>query len=112
MQDLYACADIIIGRGGAVSIAEFTAAGEPVICLPYPWHKDRHQYLNAEELCQKGAAVIVDDTPQTPQKTAKALSDILIDLMKDESRLDKMTHAAANNIQHNAAKQIAETISD
>lgn len=111
MQDLYAAADIIIARAGAVSIAEFTAAGKPAICLPYPYHKDKHQYLNAAALCEKGAAVIVDDTPQTPDKTQTALAEILIDLMTSEENLNKMTKAAKSNTKQNAAKQIAETIS-
>ena len=110
MQDLYAAADIIIGRAGAVSIAEFTAAGKPAVCLPYPYHKDKHQYLNAAGLCEKGAAVIVDDTPQAPDKTRTALAQVLVNLMGDENQLSDMTEAAKNKTPQNAAKQIAEII--
>ena len=31
--------------------------------MPYPHHKDRHQYLNAATLVEAGAAIIVDDVP-------------------------------------------------
>jgi UDP-N-acetylglucosamine--N-acetylmuramyl-(pentapeptide) pyrophosphoryl-undecaprenol N-acetylglucosamine transferase len=110
MQDLYAAADIILGRGGAVSIAEFTAAEKPVICLPYPYHKDNHQARNAATLCKKGAALIIDDTPKTPEKTQAALAKILIDLMTSEESLNKMTNAAKNKTPQNATKTIAETI--
>ncbi|MCK4753358.1 MAG: UDP-N-acetylglucosamine--N-acetylmuramyl-(pentapeptide) pyrophosphoryl-undecaprenol N-acetylglucosamine transferase, partial [Planctomycetes bacterium] len=63
MADLLTCADLVIGRSGAVSIAEFAAATVPSICMPYPHHKDRHQYLNAGKLVDAGAAVVVDDLP-------------------------------------------------
>ena len=63
MPNLLSAADLVVGRSGAVSVAEYAAAGVPSICIPYPYHRDRHQYLNAGKLVQVGAAVIVDDLP-------------------------------------------------
>lgn len=97
MQDLFAACDLLIGRGGAVSIAEFTQAQKPVICMPYPYHKDMHQKRNAADLCDKGAAVIVDDTPNTPRQTQERLCKVLQDLMGNKEKLDRMRVSAKLN---------------
>lgn len=83
MPDLLAAADLVIGRSGAVSVAEYAAAAVPSICIPYPYHKDRHQYLNAGKLVEVGAAVIVDDLPDEKDRS-EWLWEELEELMKDE----------------------------
>ena len=110
MASLYAAADLAIGRAGAVSIAEFAASSLPVVCLPYPYHKDKHQYLNVGKLVAAGAAVIVDDRPDAPEKTAKDLGDRLEELMTDEKKLKKMAAAAKEVAKIDAAEKIAKKI--
>jgi len=77
MPDLLAAADLVIGRSGAVSVAEYAAAAIPSICMPYPYHKDKHQYLNAGKLVEVGAAVIVDDLPdeKKDQETRQVMAE-------------------------------------
>ena len=89
MADLLACADLVIGRSGAVSIAEFVASTVPSICMPYPHHKDRHQYLNAGKLVDAGAAVIVDDLPDAKDR-ANWLAEELVYLLEDDQNRRQM----------------------
>lgn len=110
MQDLYAACDLLIGRGGAVSIAEFTQSQKPVICMPYPYHKDNHQKRNAADLCEKGAAIIVEDTPNNPQQTSDTLAKVLKELMASKEKLAEMSDAAKSTQLQNAAKTIAKII--
>jgi len=112
MAGLYAAADLVVARGGAVSIAEFAAAGLGVICLPYPYHKDKHQYLNAGKLVTAGAAIIVDDRPNAPVKTARELGDNLEEIMADEEKLKTMATAARSVAKVDAANAIALKIND
>jgi UDP-N-acetylglucosamine--N-acetylmuramyl-(pentapeptide) pyrophosphoryl-undecaprenol N-acetylglucosamine transferase len=109
MPNLLSAADLVVGRSGAVSVAEYAAAGVPSICIPYPYHKDRHQYLNAGKLVDVGAAVIVDDLPQCGD-TAQRLWAVLEELMKNEGKRKKMAEncKVVSNVQ--AASQIAEKL--
>jgi UDP-N-acetylglucosamine--N-acetylmuramyl-(pentapeptide) pyrophosphoryl-undecaprenol N-acetylglucosamine transferase len=109
MPNLLSAADLVVGRSGAVSVAEYAAAGVPSICIPYPYHKDRHQYLNAGKLVEAGAAVIVDDLPQR-KDTARQLWTELEELMKDEKKRKKMAEncKAVSNVQ--ASSKIAEQL--
>jgi UDP-N-acetylglucosamine--N-acetylmuramyl-(pentapeptide) pyrophosphoryl-undecaprenol N-acetylglucosamine transferase len=89
MANLLSAADLVIGRSGAVSVAEYAAASVPAICMPYPYHKDRHQYLNAGKLVEVGAAVIVDDLPDEKER-AQWLWEELEELMKDDEKRREM----------------------
>ncbi len=43
----YALADLVICRGGGTTLYEVASAGRPALVIPYPWHADRQQALNA-----------------------------------------------------------------
>ena len=103
-------ADLVIGRSGAVSVAEYAAAAIPSICIPYPHHRDRHQYLNAEKLVVAGAAVVVDDLPNLTDRL-KWLWEELEGLLADTDRLKEMKRCCAKIAGTNAAAEIAERLS-
>ncbi len=109
MPDLLAAADILIGRSGAVSVAEYAVAGVPSICMPYPYHKDRHQYLNAGKLVEAGAAVIVDDLPDSNER-AEWLWEELEGLMKNEKKRREMMENCAKAARPDAASRIAQRL--
>jgi len=109
MPNLLAAADLVIGRSGAVSVAEYASALVPSICVPYPYHKDRHQYLNAGKLVEAGAGIIVDDLPER-KDTAGWLWEELQELMKDEKKLKKMKEACRAIANLQAASKIAEKL--
>ncbi len=110
MADLYACADIIVGRAGAVSIAEYASSGKPAICLPYPYHRDRHQYRNAAVLADSGQAIIVDDHIGDSEKTSKELLNSLKELMSDDQKRLSRTNTTAAQAAKDSALRIAEKI--
>jgi UDP-N-acetylglucosamine--N-acetylmuramyl-(pentapeptide) pyrophosphoryl-undecaprenol N-acetylglucosamine transferase len=109
MADLLAAAHLVVGRSGAVSVAEYAAAGVPSICIPYPYHKDRHQYLNAGKLVEAGAAVIVDDLAD-PSERAERLWHELEALMKDEERRLEMVEGCSQIANTQAAAIIARSL--
>jgi UDP-N-acetylglucosamine--N-acetylmuramyl-(pentapeptide) pyrophosphoryl-undecaprenol N-acetylglucosamine transferase len=109
MPDLLAAADLAIGRSGAVSVAEYAAAGLPSICMPYPYHKDMHQYLNAGKLVEAGAAIIVDDVPDETDR-AEWLWEELEELMGDDLARLEMKKACTTIARKDAALKIAEKL--
>jgi UDP-N-acetylglucosamine--N-acetylmuramyl-(pentapeptide) pyrophosphoryl-undecaprenol N-acetylglucosamine transferase len=109
MANLLAAADLVIGRSGAVSVAEYAAAGVASICMPYPYHRDRHQYLNAEKLVGAGAAVVVDDLPDERER-AEWLRQELEGLMKDDAKRGEMAENCATVGKRDAAGVIAEKL--
>lgn len=107
MADLLAAANLVIGRSGAVSVAEYAAIGVPSICMPYPHHKDRQQYLNAGKLVEVGAAVVVDDVPNEDDR-AQWLWEELEKLMQDEKARQIMTEGCRMVANREADLKIAE----
>lgn len=110
MADLYSASDLVIGRAGAVAIAEYTASSLPAICLPYPCHSDNHQYLNAKPLVDAGAAIIIDDIPTNCLETTKQLTEHLFVLMKNEDKRNEMIAASKQLAMPKAAQHIAQNI--
>ena len=109
MGDLLSAADLVIGRSGAVSVAEYAASACPSICMPYPHHKDLHQYLNAGRLVDAGAAIIVDDVPDEKDR-AEWLWEELEPLLKDDAKREKMKKACALIAIKDSSLKIAEKL--
>jgi UDP-N-acetylglucosamine--N-acetylmuramyl-(pentapeptide) pyrophosphoryl-undecaprenol N-acetylglucosamine transferase len=105
MDLAYAAADLAITRGGAVTVAELAATATPAVILPYPHHRDQQQRLNAGELVDAGAALIVEDVD--PAANAAALSPLIFPVMDDPSRLGEMRKAAGELARPDAAAEVA-----
>ena len=102
----YAVSDLVLARAGASTIGELSAIGLPAVLMPYPYHSDRQQYLNAEEMVRRGAAIVVDDTSDV-QSNAEALRGSLLEIMRNPSRLEAMSQAAKGGVTGDAAEKIA-----
>ncbi|MFA5291676.1 MAG: UDP-N-acetylglucosamine--N-acetylmuramyl-(pentapeptide) pyrophosphoryl-undecaprenol N-acetylglucosamine transferase [Phycisphaerae bacterium] len=109
MPNLLAAADLVIGRAGAMSVAEFAASGTPAICLPYPYHKDQHQRLNGQFLVDAGCGRLVDDLCDT-EKTAMLLWAVLCELMNSDEKRAQMKRNCAGLARSDAVVQIARKL--
>ena len=111
MDLAYAAADLAICRGGASTMAELAATATPAIILPYPYHKDRHQALNAAAFVAAGAGIRIDQAKDVPANVA-ALRATLLPLMADAGRLDQMRQAAGRLAKPDAAEEAARWLAD
>ena len=60
-EDLYAAADLFVGRGGASTVHEVAATGTPAILVPWSGAADDHQTANVRWLSDRDGAVLVND---------------------------------------------------
>ena len=109
MADVWAVADLAVSRSGASSCAELTACGIPSVLMPYPFHKDKHQRLNAKVLAEGGAAVIVDDEKDR-RKNAQKLKPAVESLLCDGERRRTMAAAARQMGKPDAAANVAQVL--
>jgi UDP-N-acetylglucosamine--N-acetylmuramyl-(pentapeptide) pyrophosphoryl-undecaprenol N-acetylglucosamine transferase len=79
MADKLADAHLFIGRAGASTIAELTAAGRPAILIPYPSATDDHQTANAREMTGAGGARTIQQTGFTPEVLARQIEALAMD---------------------------------
>lgn len=59
MAGMYAWADFVICRSGALTVAEVSALGLGALMVPFPFAVDDHQTTNAAYLAEAGAAIVL-----------------------------------------------------
>lgn len=99
-------ADLVIGRSGASTLAEITAAGVPSLLIPYPYAFADHQRLNAQELAERGAAVVWLEA----DLTADALAGEIVQMRSSPERLLEMASASKACGRPDAAARVAEVV--
>lgn len=62
MADLLSCADLVVSRAGAGTLAELARIGTPAVLVPFPHAADNHQAANAAYFAQQGGGVVLDQT--------------------------------------------------
>ena len=79
MPDKIAEAHLVIGRAGASTLAELTAAGRPAILIPFPSATDDHQTVNAREMTKAGGARTIPQSQFTPQVLVRQIEAMAAD---------------------------------
>ena len=105
MEYAYAAADIIMARAGAMTVAEICVAKKPVVFVPYPYAAEDHQTVNAMQLVNKNAALMVKDS-EAKEKAVKAV----IDLAKNDALRNEMAANLAKLAVTNADETVADEI--
>ena len=76
MAEMYAWADVVICRAGALTVAELACVGVASVLVPFPYAVDDHQTANAKYLSDSGAAVLVQQAEFNVQKTGEILRNL------------------------------------
>ncbi|MGH9936168.1 MAG: undecaprenyldiphospho-muramoylpentapeptide beta-N-acetylglucosaminyltransferase, partial [Blastocatellia bacterium] len=104
MVDEFACADLVISRAGATTVAELAAAGKPAIMIPFPFAADDHQRKNAEAIERAGAGRMILQAELTSERLAKEL----LWLVRDPQQLGRMAEAGKSLGHPDAAKRVVD----
>jgi UDP-N-acetylglucosamine--N-acetylmuramyl-(pentapeptide) pyrophosphoryl-undecaprenol N-acetylglucosamine transferase len=79
MADKLADCHLMIGRAGASTIAELTAAGRPAILIPFAAATDDHQTANAREMVKAGGARAIKQENFAPEVLARQIEALAMD---------------------------------
>lgn len=96
-------ADLVIARGGAMTITDIVLAARPAIYVPYPFHKDMQQLHNARVIEKaRGGAIVLDD-----DKIGENLAREIATMLQDPAQLIEMGKRAHQVARPDAARRIA-----
>jgi UDP-N-acetylglucosamine--N-acetylmuramyl-(pentapeptide) pyrophosphoryl-undecaprenol N-acetylglucosamine transferase len=105
MEYAYAAADIVVARAGAMTVAELCVVKKPVLFVPYPFAAEDHQTVNATQLVNQHAAIMIRDGEALEKLVPTAIS-----LAKDENRQLELKKNIAAFAITNADKVVADEI--
>ncbi len=106
MHLAYAAADLVVCRAGAMTLSEIAVCGRPSILVPYPHAAHDHQRVNAANLADRGAAVVIEDADLTGERLAREIAHLLA----DRTTLSRMSANARLFARPDAAERIARAL--
>ena len=106
LADVYAAADLIVGRAGAGTIAELAAVGKAALLIPLPGTGGDEQTANARILADAGAAEAIPQEEATPQR----LRAEILAIIGDPDRRKRMEDAARTVARPDAASRLADVL--
>jgi UDP-N-acetylglucosamine--N-acetylmuramyl-(pentapeptide) pyrophosphoryl-undecaprenol N-acetylglucosamine transferase len=104
MPQALGCADLVVGRAGAASLAEIMIAGKAAILIPYPHAAANHQEYNAQALTDAGAARLILDKELSGDGLWREMNRLL----NDGEALQRMGQASRSLGQPEALNKILD----
>jgi len=109
MEYAFSAADIVVSRSGAMSIAELCVVGKPVVFVPYPFAAEDHQTVNAQQLVDKNAGIMVKDN-EAKDKLVQTVIALSKDEQKQRELKENIGRLSVTNADEIIAKEILKTI--
>jgi len=103
MPRLYAAADLVLSRGGALTVAELHATRTPAVIIPLP-AGGGYQGINATDVVGLGGAFVID------QERVDEIISTVLSLLGDRGRLSEMRARLENAPHLTAASRVADRV--
>jgi UDP-N-acetylglucosamine--N-acetylmuramyl-(pentapeptide) pyrophosphoryl-undecaprenol N-acetylglucosamine transferase len=108
LPDVLAAADLVLCRAGANTLWELAALGRPSVLIPLPRGSSRgDQIENAGFFAEAGAAAVL----RQEGLTSDGLSEVVLHLIGNADKLERMGRRAFELSRPDAASRIAQLIS-
>ncbi|MDX1998734.1 MAG: UDP-N-acetylglucosamine--N-acetylmuramyl-(pentapeptide) pyrophosphoryl-undecaprenol N-acetylglucosamine transferase [Thermoanaerobaculia bacterium] len=101
---------LVLGRAGAITVAEIAAAGRGAVLAPLSALAENHQKANAEAFAAAGAARVVPDPAADPVAFENETAAVLSELLAHPATLARMATAARAAARLDAAARIADWV--
>ena len=109
MEKAYAASDLVVSRAGAMAMTELCIVKKPVVFVPYPFAAEDHQTMNALNLVNKHAALMVKDS-EANEKLVKVIIELAGDKRKQEELKNNISQSAIKNADIQIAEEILKSI--
>jgi len=109
MEQAYAAADLIISRSGAMAIAEICVVKKPAVFVPFPYAAEDHQTVNAQNLVNKNAGIMIKDSDALDQLVSVVIK-LSTDVEKQHELKSNISKLGIINADEIIAKEILKLI--
>lgn len=102
MARMYAAADLVVARAGALTLTELAALGKASLLIPSPNVAEDHQTKNAMKLVERNAAQLLEDS-----ETVEIGVDRMVELIEQVEIREELGRNIKSFYRPNAAQHIA-----
>ncbi|MGH7132217.1 MAG: UDP-N-acetylglucosamine--N-acetylmuramyl-(pentapeptide) pyrophosphoryl-undecaprenol N-acetylglucosamine transferase [Phycisphaerales bacterium] len=106
----WGAAELAVSSAGAGAVAEAWCNRTPTVFLPYPYHADQHQKLNAAALVRASAAVITTDHIDASKNMTES-APVILRLLASADERGRLRSALDRLGPADGARRIAEGLS-
>lgn len=103
--------DLIVTRAGASTLSEIIALNIPSILIPSPYVPNNHQYINAMDLVNNSAGIIIEEKDLDSVKLVNEIDNLLENkekIRKIKNNLNKLKIENSSTIIYNNIKKLID----
>ncbi len=104
--------DLVITRAGASTLSEIISLKVPSILIPSPYVANNHQYVNAKDLVDNGAALMLEEKDISENKILDLIDEVLNNENKRASMRDNLKKLQVNDSASIIYKELRRLIDD
>lgn len=98
--------DLVLSRAGASTLSEIALFGKAALFVPYPYAYADHQWHNAQELAQRGGALVFRES----ELDVHRLSQQVLELIHDRPTLQEMGERNRRWAREDAAERVVQVV--
>ena len=102
--------DVMVTRAGASTLSELMSIGVPTILIPSPYVPNNHQYLNALDLVNAKAAIMLEEKNLNSDTLIESIDSLINDSKKQQEIIKNIKSLAIDDSATKIYEEIKELI--